>query len=101
VSARLLRSAGEFPTPLFRVVCGLAANGLCAGVGVAVFSRWAGAWWPYAVVLAVAALLAVGLPLRFGTTGRSLVGAVLASAALVAGVFAAEVVVSLVTGQWE
>jgi hypothetical protein len=75
----VLRPAEEFPTPLFRLVCGWIAGGIAAGVAVAVEQPAK----PWEVALALVALFSAGVPLRLGTSLRRLAAASFAAAALV------------------
>jgi hypothetical protein len=75
----VLRPREEFPTPLFRLVCGWLAGGIAFGVAVWVQEPSRG--WELA--LACVAFFGAVLPLVVGRTVPRLIGASLAVAALV------------------
>jgi hypothetical protein len=76
----VLRPREEFPTPLFRLVCGWVAGGIAFGVAVWV-QEPSRAW---ELALACVAFFGAALPLWLGRTVPRLVAASLAAAALVA-----------------
>ena len=75
----MLRPAEEFPTPLFRLVCGWVAGGIA--FGLAVWAQEPSHGWE--LVLACVAFFGATLPVAFGRTVPRLIGASLAVAALV------------------
>ena len=75
----MLRPRDEFPTPLFRLVCGWVAGGIAFGIAVWV-QEPSRAW---ELGLACVAFFGAAIPLRLGRTVPRLVAASLAAAALV------------------
>ena len=75
----MLRPRDEFPTPLFRLVCGWVAGGIAFGVAVWVQEPSRG----WEVALACVAFFGAALPVAFGRTVPRLVVSSLAVAALV------------------